>query len=208
MSEEINSTLKKTILNSELPAVIYQAGEIGFDSLLNEGVLKEVPVLSTILAIGNTYGNMRDYFLAKKLIQFLKEISTLNSDERIQLIDKLESDDKYAAGMGERIINLLSRLDDENKPLLIAKAFKLYAAGYLNYIQLQRVNCAIERLLFCDLGELSALLNDEDEIKIPSNDPLMVNYMNSGLAYAATGYDLGIIRPTETAKLLIKVIDS
>lgn len=67
MSDEIGESLKDTILKSELPALMNELGEIGIDSLLADGVLKDIPVLGSVLAIGKTYGNVRDYLFTKKI---------------------------------------------------------------------------------------------------------------------------------------------
>lgn len=208
MSNEIGKSLKETILKSELPELINDLGEIGIDSLLTDGVLKDIPVLGSVLAIGKTYGNVRDYLFTKKLIKFLQELTSLSSEERISLIEKLETDSGYASNIGEKVIGILSRLDDDSKPSIIAKAFKLYAAGHLSYIQLQRINNAIERLLICDLGNLEEFCNPASETKITKDDPVILNFINSGLAYVASGFGAGGVHPTELAKLLIEVKNS
>lgn len=132
----------------------------------------------------------------------------MSSQERISLIEKLETDSGYASNVGEKVIGILSRLDDDSKPSIIAKAFKLYAAGHLNYIQLQRINYAIERLLIFDLGNLEEFCSPASETKITKDDPVILNFINSGLAYVASGYGAGGVHPTELAKLLIEVKNS
>ncbi len=208
MSNEIGPTLRETILKSELPTLVGDIGESGIDSLLNDGVAKEIPVIGSILAVGKIYGNFRDYYLAKKLISFLQELSSLDSSQRIQLIEKLESDEPYSNKVGEKIIDLLSRLDDQQKPFLVAKAFKLYLAGYLSYVQLQRINNSIERILICDLGQLSEFCNADGKSNTTGDNPILLNYINSGLAYTGSGWGSGGVHPTETAKLLLKVMQS
>ena len=150
MKKPIDDSFRETITSSDLPAVIQDIGEIGIDSLLDDGVLKDVPILGSVLAIGKTFGTVRDYYLAKKLMSFLGELSSLPDKEREKLIVKLEADSKYKETIGAKIIDLLSRIDDERKPKLIANAFKLYLAGKIDYTELSRVNYSIERFQLCD----------------------------------------------------------
>lgn len=209
MNTEIGGSLKETILKSDLPKLIGDISETCIDSALEEGIARDIPVIGSVLAITKTYGNIRDYYLTKKLITFLQELSTLDSLQRIKLIEKLEKDEPFSNKVGEKIIDLLSRLDDQQKPLLIAKAFKLYVAGHLNYIQLQRISSSIERVLIYDLGELSAFCDENTETKKPDYDPVLLNYINAGLATVPSGGFGGDgIHPTKTAKLLLKVLNS
>lgn len=208
MTNGLGISLMETILKSDLPALINELGEIGIDTLIDDGVFKDVPIFGAITAISKTCGNIRDYYLSKKLLKFLKEISSLSAEERKMLIEKLDTDQKYASHIGERIIDLLSRLDDENKPSLIAKAFKLYAKGGLSYIQLQRINHAIERFLLCDLDELKSFCDDNADFRKTDANPVTANFINAGLGYAASGAGAGGVHPTETAKLLIFVANT
>ena len=82
-----NST--RNYFKSDLPALINELGEIGIDSLVNDGVFKDIPVLSSVLAIGKTFGNVRDYFFSKRIIKFLQELSSMSNQERTLLIQKV-----------------------------------------------------------------------------------------------------------------------
>lgn len=207
MSKEVGSTLRETLLKSDLPAVIEEAGEIGIDTLIEDGVLKKLPILSTITALGKTYGTIRDYIFTKKLMRFLQSISSLNESQRVGLIEKLDKDPGFGAYAGERLIDLLSRLDDENKPLLVAKALKLYAKGEISSSQLQRINYAIDRFLLCDIEELKIFCSANAVHRGTDGDPVTANFINAGLAYVQSGYGGGGVHPTETAKILIAVIN-
>lgn len=82
MTDNFDISFKKTILKSDLPAVIRNAGEIALDSLFDSGVLKNIPILNTLLQCGNTVGNIRDYLFAKKMLKFFENISNLSEAER------------------------------------------------------------------------------------------------------------------------------
>lgn len=207
MAKEPGNSLRETILKSDLPSVIQEAGEIGLDSILDEGVLKDIPVLSTMLALGKTFGNIRDYLFAKKMMKFLECISSLTDSERKALISKLDNDENFGMYSGERIIELLSRVDGDKKPILVAKALMLYARGDMSSSQLQRINNAIDRFLLCDLSELRSFCAAEAEPRATDEDPITANLINAGLAYVKSGYGGGGVHPTETARLFIRVVD-
>lgn len=206
MVDELGRTLRETLVKSDLAGAILEFGEIGMDTLLQEGVWKEIPILKSVLAVGKTLGSARDYFFAKRLLAFLKSFAELTAEERRDLVVRLDRDDAFGHYAGERLLDLLSRLDDERKPELIAKALKRYAAGRISASQLQRLYYAVERLQLCDLGELERFCQADAKTRITNGDPVAVNFIGAGLAYVASGWDAGGVHPTETAKVLLAVI--
>ena len=199
-------SLRETILQSELLSLVQNAGEIGFDSLLDDGLLKDIPVLNSMLAIGKIWGNVRDYLFAKKMLAFLRSISSLSENERQKLIHRLDSDEKFSKYAGEQIIELLSRIDSERKAVLVATALKLYAREEIDSVQLQRINYAIDRFMLCDIEALRSFYeNTEGNPK--KDDPATANFINAGLAYVQSGYGTGGISPNETAQLFLRVIE-
>ncbi|NTV94379.1 MAG: hypothetical protein HGA75_03070 [Thiobacillus sp.] len=207
MENEPGNTLKETLVKSDLAGAILDLGEIGMDTLFTEGVLKEIPVLQSVLALGKTWAGVRDYFFAKRLLAFLKSFSELTAEERRDLVVRLDRDEAFGHYAGERLLDLLSRLDDERKPELIAKALKLYAAGRISGSQLQRVYHAVERLQLCDLGELEKFCRADEKPRIADGDPVAVNFISAGLAYVSSGrHDGGGVHPTETARVLLAAI--
>jgi len=205
MTDNLSSSFKKTILKSDLSLVIQNAGEIGFDSLLDNGVLKDIPLLNTLFSLGKTVSNVRDYFFAKKILVFLESISNLSETERNKLVAKLDADEKFGRYAGEQLIELLSRIDSEKKAVLAASALKLYACDRVTSSQLQRINNAIDRFMLCDLNELRSFCAVNGGQQTDGN-PITANFINAGLAYVSSGLGGGTY-PNETAHLFLQVID-
>ena len=204
MSQE--DSLKSTILKSELPDIIKTVGEISIDSLLDEGIIKELPVLKTFVSIGKTFNSIRDYFFAKKMMKFLKCISEMPEEERETLVSKLEKDPDFGEYAGERIAELLSRIDGEVKPTLVATALKLYAKEEISSSELQHLNYAINRFLLCDKTELIAFCSQNSNLRATDSNPVTANFISSGLGYVESGYGGSGVHPTATAHLLLRVI--
>lgn len=203
LPQRLEKSLYDTLLKSDFTSVIQNAGEIGFDSLLDEGLLKDIPVLNWILAVGKTWGNARDYLFAKKMFAFLQDISSLTENERRQLIPRLDTDEKFGKYAGEQIIELLSRIDSERKAILVATALKLYAREEIDSVQLQRINYAIDRFMLCDTDAFRSFCNKGNT----DADPATANFINAGLAYVPSGHSVGGVSPTETAPLFLQVLE-
>lgn len=207
MAKEPGTSLRETILKSDLPSVIESVGEISIDSILDKGLLKDVPILRTLHALGKAVGNIKDYLFAKKMMKFLQCISTISTKQRKKLISKLENDENFGIYAGEIIIELLSRVDGYKKPVLVANALKLYARGDISSTELQRINNAIDRFMLCDLNELRSFCAVNAKSRATDENPITANLINSGLAYVGSGWGGGGVHPTETAKLFIRVVD-
>ncbi len=202
-------SFRETLLKSDLPSVIQNAGEIGIDSLLDSGLFKDIPVLSTMLSIGKTFGNVRDYFFAKKMLAFLRSISSLSAKERQHLIHRLDVDEQFSKYAGEQIIELLSRIDSERKAVLVATALKLYAREEIDSLQLQRINCAIDRFILCDIEVLRSFSKEKS---FEDSDPTTANFINAGLAYTSSYFEGGgiggiICLLNETGLLFLQVLE-
>ncbi|MDK4548864.1 hypothetical protein OQ853_05540 [Enterobacter roggenkampii] len=121
------TALVNALKNDELSDLGTDLGEVELDSLLDDGLLKEIPVIKTILAFSGTIGSIRDYLFTEKLIRFLNGFSELNDAQRINMTDKLNNDDNFAGKAGERLIEIIDRMESERKPEIAASFLKAFA---------------------------------------------------------------------------------
>ncbi len=63
-------------------------GEIVIDAALDDGILKEIPILGTIVGVVKCIKNTYDAFFAKKLIAFLIPIKDVSPKVRAKAIRK------------------------------------------------------------------------------------------------------------------------
>ena len=74
---ENNITLKfNDSLLIDSSDIIANYVELGIDSVLEDGIFKEVPVVSTILSINKVFLSIHERNLVKNLILFLNELNT------------------------------------------------------------------------------------------------------------------------------------
>lgn len=198
----IEISLIDTLKESELTAIAADTVELGLDRIIDEGLLQDIPVVSTVINLVKAGANVRDYFFTKKLLKFLAAMSDLPKEERRKLVEKLEADGDYRQKVGENIILLLERMDDIHKPELMARAFKAYLSSMIDSVQLQRFNYAIDRLLMCDISKLPEF----SQIESTESYDLIIgqNFLNAGLAYVGTGYGAGGIGPNDICRLFVE----
>lgn len=98
-------------------------GEIMIDAVLNDGILKDVPILGTIVGVGKCIKNVYDIRFAKKLIAFLIPIKDVPSGQRIEAIQKWEQDENYRGKVGDTLLGMIERCDDTVKAIWLSKLF-------------------------------------------------------------------------------------
>lgn len=98
-------------------------GELMIDAVLNDGILKEVPIIGTIVGVGKCIKNVYDIRFAKKLIAFLIPIKDVPSEKRIEAIKRWEEDENYRGKVGDTLLGMIERCDDTVKSVWLSKLF-------------------------------------------------------------------------------------
>ena len=159
--EEINNSLVNTIKSPELEGLTTDFSEIAIDQLSEvNGIAKEIPVVGSVVKIIKLGFSIKDILFLKKIGKFLWHLRDIHYKKRIELVEKLEKDSKYKADVGSKIMLLLERADDFEKPKIIANAFKVYLYNEITYPQLQRINFGIDHLFIGDIDEFKSFYDN------------------------------------------------
>ncbi len=102
--------------------------EIGLDSLLDENLLKEIPIIKTLVSIIKTGVAIKERFFIKKFLVFLKEFKTGNTNENTleQFKNNFEKDEGFKNKITEQILIILEELDSVKKSKILAHLFSFY----------------------------------------------------------------------------------
>lgn len=147
--DKIVPVFESTLFDPTLRDACTDIAELGIDSLLEETeLLKNIPILNTLVGIGKTAQNIYDRNLAKQTVKF---ISTFNeksiSPEKLEKHKKrLDSNPKFAEEELERVIILLNSYVDSKKSELLAKFYRSY------------VNEEIDWPSFCEFSDITSRL--------------------------------------------------
>lgn len=118
LSESMELTMDKGNLS-----VLGELGEVAIDAVMDDGVLRDVPILSTVVGVGKCIRNVSDVLFAKKLITFLFELKDVDMQQREEAIAKWEKDAKYRIRVGETLLNMINRCDDTQKAKWLSQLF-------------------------------------------------------------------------------------
>ena len=118
----LSQSMQQTIEFSNLDFVD-DIGELMLDATLDDGILKEIPVLSIIVGVSKCIRNVYDFHFAKKLIAFLIPIKDVPVEEREAAIKKWEQDENYRGKVGDTLLGMIERCDDTVKAVWLSKHF-------------------------------------------------------------------------------------
>lgn len=105
--------------------------EIGLDEFFGEGLLKEVPIVKTLVAVAKTGIAIRERFFIKKFLVFLRELhSGMQTEEDLKAFkEKFDSNSKFRNKVTEEVILIVDRLDSTKKARISAHLFRAHIQG-------------------------------------------------------------------------------
>lgn len=146
--DELN--IEKT-LSSEYTSISENMLEIGLDSILEDGFLKDIPAFNTIISLTKIGLNIKDRMFLKKLLVFLYETQKIPVDKREKLIEEINQSDKYKSKVGEKLVFIIDHADEYKKAQMIGKLFCFVLEGSLSYNMFIRCCESINKTFFPDL---------------------------------------------------------
>lgn len=150
--------------------------EIGIDSIIDEGILKEIPIVKTIVGVLKVGKNVHDRNLLKQTLVFINEFNRneIRQDKIEEYKKRIENDPKKCEDELGRIILLLNNFIDREKSIMLSKVFKDYVGQLLNWNDFCEYSEIINRLFIQDfsflqeiyLGRISDTTNRSDIYKV------------------------------------------
>lgn len=197
------SNLVKAIKSEAVKDMGREYLELGLDALLTNDTLKSLPVVNTVVGVCNFIGTVRDKALASKLLRFIKTLSQLDTKEREVMLDKLNEDNKYAGKVGDAIIELVDKIDNDKKPELAAKFFIAYTKELISYNEFRHCLLALEKVASFDIDKLPSFLEDGN-CADRYGESVLLGFVNAGLGVNNGGLDGGWIIPTKLCKSFVE----
>ena len=142
--DNVGVSILKGACNPKITDLAVQLGEIGLDALMDEGILKQIPVLKSIIACKKTWEAIHDRLFLRKVAGFILACPDFSEAEREQFANQHLSDANAAKRLGDGIVLILDKLDDLEKPQMIAKIFAALVRGKISLDVFRRLAAAID----------------------------------------------------------------
>ncbi len=172
MKSDLGTAIIKGALTRETSDLAVDIGQIELDNLLP--ALKEIPVFKTIVAICQTCESISNQLFFRKVAHFLTSCPKFTEAERANFLQEV-NDPKQFKRLSDAVVLYLSRLDDLEKPPMLAKVFAAYVRGKIPYEVFKRLAVAI------DMGFIEDLMALPQISTIPSSGTLLRGLLRTGL---------------------------
>lgn len=140
-------------LTEEVSGVAGEYAELGLDALVEDGLFKDIPVISTAVAVYRIGKSIREKHHISKLISFLNEINkgVADKEKREEYRGKFAGNEKFRNQELEYILILIDRYIGADKPQILARLYLAYLDGKIQWIEFTQYAEVIDRLLPGDI---------------------------------------------------------
>lgn len=147
----IEGKLIQSLEVKELGELATEYAELGIDSILDDGVIKDIPILRTLVEIAKIGLNIRDRIYVKKIMNFLSKVGQTSREQREEFVKKYCEDKKH---FEEAILLLLEQAERLEKTTLIGKIFKACILGKIRYVDAIILSEMVNRAYWGDLTSM------------------------------------------------------
>ena len=167
-------------MKKDIIPIIKEISEILIDKILDDGLVKDIPIINIIHLIYNTPHSISDKLLLNKIEKFLFQLDSIDTKDRINLFQKLEKEPKLKQKTSIYILELFNKIDDECKVDLIFKIFKAYGENIINYEIFFRLNKIIKEISSIDIEEVNMTYVKGKDVSQP-NENIKSSFVSIGL---------------------------
>lgn len=127
--------------------------ELGIDSFIEDGILKDFPIVNSIVSGLKIAKNIYDRNLLKQTLTFIKELNngTINKDKLIAYRSTIENNAKKCEEELGRVLLYLNMFIDKEKSIMLAKLFKAYIGQIITWNEFCEYSEIINRIFLEDL---------------------------------------------------------
>lgn len=145
-------------LTEEVSGITGEYVELGLDALVEDGLFKDIPIVSTAVAVYRIGKSIRERYHIAKLISFLNEINkgAADGEKREQYREKFAGNEKFRNQELEYIMILTDRYISFDKPRMLAKLYLAYLDGAIIWEEFTMYAEVIDRFLLLDCRTLTS----------------------------------------------------
>jgi hypothetical protein len=172
----------KSIFSSGGKDIILDTAEITLDAVTNSDIVDKIPVVGWIRKLFSIGHSINDSYFILKLLKFLKELQTVSEAEKAEFKSRMKADAKLEAKVGDKLIELLIRMDDVGKAKIVARLFAAFIDGKIGDDSFCRYSQVVNNSYLNDLvriGKSAEIVDEDGFVEVPVSDAMVL--LNSGL---------------------------
>lgn len=150
-------------ITDEAGSAVADILEVGLDSVFEDSLLKDVPLLSTAISLYKIGYSFKERHYLKKLAEFVHAMNNgLAKDAQVKRVkDRILHDQKKSNKELEYILLLVDRYISRGKPTIIAKLYLSYLDNKLSWEEFTMYSEITDQLF---INDLDFLRKEENQI--------------------------------------------
>jgi hypothetical protein len=149
--------------------------EMALDTLTESPLVKEVPVVKTLVALFKTGVAIRERHFVKKLLIFLRELHASSTDDpkTREFRDRIEADAAFREKVVEHLLVIIDRFVTAEKAQILAHLFRAHVRGEIvwdDFVSLSIVLDALQPKSYKFLGQMAAAKTPFSHHNLDSSD--------------------------------------
>ena len=183
-SNNISTALSQSI-SADLSDTITGIAEVGLDQFLDDGIFKEVPILSTVIDLYKVGHTLKERHNIKKLAKFVQALNNkvADEDQRIAYRSKICDAPHKRNQELEYILIMIDRYIEDKKPSLLAKLYLAYLDEKIDWQLFTQYSIVIDNLF---VEDLQFLKKGDKQIVRQEKTASVLRLVSLGLLYEQT----------------------
>ena len=156
-TEELVVSLENS-LSSDICDTVGDLAEVGLDAVMDDGVLKEIPLLSTVAGIYKIGHTIKERHTIKQLALFVTELNKgcVDENKRNRILEKLNGNQQQSKQEIEYILVVLDGYLEYEKPRMLAKLYMAYLEQRIGWTEFSMYAAILRTLLPQDVRILQS----------------------------------------------------
>ena len=138
-------SLVSMVAKNDLSSAVFGVAEVALDRNLIEGVVKDLPIVGILVNLAKAGQSISEAMFIRKLERFLVGMKEVPIVEREKLLAKYPDCSAEQRVLGENLLLALERLDDVEKPNILARFFTAYMKSEIDHTTFTRLARALEK---------------------------------------------------------------
>lgn len=154
--DELVPAFDASLFDSHISDIGLEYLELGIDSILKDGILKDIPIVRTIIGFGKLAQNIHDRNLLLQTLSFIQELNsgTVTPEKYNEYRTKWTVDPYFREQELGYILIILNRNIDTTKSRFEAKFYSAYIDQIINWDDFCELCEITTRLFVSDIGIL------------------------------------------------------
>jgi len=168
---ELQNKIIETIKTEEIQNISADIIETIIDSTIENGLIKDLPIIGSIVGLSKGIISIQDRLFTKKLLKFLLQLKSIPEFQRRKQIEKIEKSSKNRIKVGEKILYIIQDCNDHIKAEFVGLLFAAYLQEEIDYESFNRCSDCIIKAFVDDI--FWHVENDYEKLSLEESQDLI-----------------------------------